>query len=288
MSRGGGGDSSEPGQYLTRMLASARQYRTACPGGELVWQQWSDAGTPLLLLHGGFGSWNHWVGNIPGLREQRRLLTVDLPGLGESCDMPAPQTPEHYGRLLLSGLDSLLGAATHFELAGFSFGAMIGAHLAARAGSRCERFTLIGAAGFGKLHVQVPLQRSPGPDTAEDEARLIHHANLRALMFSSDEFIDDLAIHAHAINLARHRFNSRKLSLSSDCADTLRSIKARLVGVWGSRDATAGGSANIGKRRSLFRQAQADAEFHVLEGVGHWAMYEAATAVNKILLGQAG
>lgn len=271
------------------LLVDCRVRNTPCTQGELLWREWSSVSTssqpPQVLLHGGFGSWNHWVANIGALKEHRRLLVPDLPGLGESADMPEPHTTTHFAEILLRGLDQLLGPGAEFDLGGFSFGAMVGAHLARLAGSRCHRFTAIGAAGFGELHVQVPLQRPPGPGTPADEAKSIHRANLRTLMFSSDEPIDALAVQLHAHNLARHRFNSRRLSLTDDFVQVLPQIRARLVGVWGSRDATAGGRPAIEKRRALFLSAQPDAGFHILEGVGHWAMYEAPGPVNRILLG---
>jgi 2-hydroxy-6-oxonona-2,4-dienedioate hydrolase len=273
-----------PATRLAQLLSEASLHGTPCDHGELRWQQWSDDGTPLLLLHGGFGSWNHWVNNIEGLRQQRALWTLDLPGLGDSAVLPQPQTPTHFARVILQGLDSLLGSATHFELAGFSFGAMIGARVAGLAGSRCERFTAIGAAGCGPLHRQVSLQRPPTASTPPEEARQIHHSNLRSLMFSGEDCIDELSIHAHGSNLQRHRFNSRKLSLTDDFIQALPQIQASLVGVWGSRDATAGGRENIERRRELFLASQPGAEFYILNGVGHWAMYEAPIAVNNILL----
>ncbi len=284
-----GSGSGAPAQQLQQLLQQSLLHHTSCGHGQLCWQQWTCSaqqaqGVPLLLLHGGFGSWNHWLKNIPGLREQRDIWTVDLPGLGMSADMPEPHTPQHFAQILLRGINQLLGAATHFELAGFSFGAMIGARLAGQAGSRCQRFTAIGAAGFGKLHVQVPLQRPPTATTPAPAALSIHHANLRALMFSAEQYIDALALQAHADNLARHRFNSRKLSLSDDFVKALPAIKAQLVGVWGSKDATAGGRAAIEKRSELLLAAQPQAEFYILDGVGHWAMYEAPDEINRILL----
>ena len=62
-------------------------------------------------------------------------------------------------------------------------------------------------------------------------------------------------------------------------------ITATLVGVWGVYDATAGGRENIEARRQLFLAAQPDAEFHVLEDVGHWAMYECPALINRLILG---
>ena len=278
-------DSNRSGEYLASLLEQASLCFTPCDHGQLVWQQWSDAGTPLVLIHGGFGSWNHWVSNIPFLRERFALYTLDLPGLGDSADMPEPHTPEHFARIVSTGINQLLGGTPHFQLAGFSFGAMIGVHVAALAGSRCERFTAIGAAGCGDLHVQVHLQRPPSQDTPEQEAHSIHHANLRALMFSCDEVIDDLAVHVHAVNLARHRFNRRRLSLTSDFVDNLPRVQGQLVGVWGGSDATAGGLASIEKRQRIFLDAKPNSEFHILHGVGHWAMYEATDSVDAILCG---
>lgn len=99
--------------------------------------------------------------------------------------------------------------------------------------------------------------------------------------------IDELAVHIHADNLVRHRFRSRRLAGTSDLAETLPGILAPLVGIWGEFDTTAGGLANIRARRELFTQAQRGAQFHLLPGVGHWAMYEAPDEVNRLLLGSA-
>ncbi|MEP5765304.1 MAG: alpha/beta hydrolase [Halieaceae bacterium] len=277
-----------PEQVLQELLQKATIHRTSYEHGELSWQEWPcdrpDDKPPLVLLHGGFGSWTHWVANIPALIEQRKVWTLDLPGLGDSSDMPEPHTPKHAADIILHSLDGLLGPTTHFEVAGFSFGAMVGARLALAAGSRCERFVAIGAAGCGELHVQVHLVPPPGPDIDPEEAASIHHGNLRVLMFADEDLIDELAIHTHGQNLARHRINTRRISLSDDFLQALPLIEAKLVGVWGSRDATAGHNDAIEKRRQLFEQAQPGAEFHVLDGIGHWAMYEAPAAINRILL----
>jgi pimeloyl-ACP methyl ester carboxylesterase len=234
-----------------------------------------------VLLHGGFGSWNHWYANLETLREERELWTVDLPGLGDSGAIHRGATVTDFARLLGAGIHTLLGERD-YELAGFSFGAMVGARLAAD--SRCRRFTAIGAAGCGSLHVQVPLESPPPPTTPWEEAAPVHRANLRALMFSERATIDELAIYLHASNLARHRFNSRALSLSSEFFDALPDIRGRLVAVWGSADATAGDQAALASRRAIVAEHQPDATFHLLEGVGHWAMYQAPQAINAVLL----
>lgn len=269
---------------LEQRLASATLHHTPCGQGSLQWQHWSKpgAGPRLLLIHGGFGSWNHWFANIDTLRRRRDLWSLDLPGLGDSADISRAATPRDFAALLMQGIDGLWPAGQPFELAGFSFGAMVGARLAELAGERCERFTAIGAAGFGALHVQVPLQAPPPPDTPWQEAAPVHRANLRALMFSAAATIDDTAVYLHAHNLARHRFNSRALSLTDDFLQALPAIAGRLHAVWGSEDATAGGADALAARSERLRDLGAG--FELLDGVGHWAMYEAAPAVDAILL----
>ncbi len=265
-------------RQVEALLASAVLHRT--PG--LAWQQWSDAGPRLLLLHGGFGSWNHWIANIDGLRERCELWTLDLPGLGASAGIASSATPDDFAARLQAGLEALWPDNTGLYIAGFSFGAMVGARLAQRLGSRCRRFTAIGAAGWGELHVQVPLTPPAPAGTDWERAAPIHQANLRALMFSPRAAIDELAISLHADNLARARFNSRGLSRTEDFRLALPAISAPVHCVWGSADATAGGEAALAARASML--AEIDAGFELLPGVGHWAMYEAPAAINDILL----
>lgn len=267
-------------RQVDALLAGAAIHQT--PG--LAWQQWSQAGPRLLLLHGGFGSWNHWFANIDGLREHCELWTLDLPGLGHSGDIPAAASAGDFADHILAGLEALWPDAAELHLAGFSFGAMVGARLAQRLGSRCLSFTAIGAAGWGELHVQVPLSPPPPPGTDWEQAAPVHEANLRALMFSPQAPIDELAISLHADNLARARFNSRGLSRTDDFKTVLPAIRAPIHCGWGSADATAGGESALAARASVL--AELGAGFELLPGVGHWAMYEAPAAVNEMLLKQ--
>lgn len=265
---------------LSALLATAQQHQT--PG--LHWQQWRETGVGprLLLLHGGFGSWSHWYANIEALREQRELWTVDLPGLGESADIDPTAQPQDFAARLLEGIDHLWSDDTPIELAGFSFGAMVGARLAERLGDRCRRFVAIGAAGWGGLHVQVALTPPPRPGTDWASAAPVHESNLRALMFSNHFPIDELAVYLHAENLARARFNSRALSRTDDFVQALAAIQAPCLCAWGSSDATAGDAQALAAREA--RLVELGKAFELLPDVGHWAMYEAPAEVNRLIL----
>jgi pimeloyl-ACP methyl ester carboxylesterase len=276
----------DPKQHLAQLLDEAKLHTTRLDEGALQWQYWPgpDDKLPLLLLHGGFGSWTHWIANLEALRQHRPLWTVDMPGLGSSGKMPKPQTVAHFCELILDGFDSLVGADAVFDIAGFSFGALVGSHVAAKAGTRCKHFIACGAAGFGELHVQVDLLKPPNEATPEVEADSIHRSNLRCLMFARSETIDDLAVYIHADNLAHARFNSRRLAKSDEFTKIIPQISAKLCGVWGSKDVTAGEMPGIVSREALFRAAQPNCAFHIMDRVGHWAMYEDAEGFNRIVI----
>jgi pimeloyl-ACP methyl ester carboxylesterase len=198
--------------------------------------------------------------------------------------MPKPWSTAGITEQVLAGWRSLHPEGEQLVIAGFSFGGLIAGQLAAALGSECRRCILIGASGFGPLHVQADLLPPPTADAQAGVAEAIHRENLTRLMFHNPAMIDALAVHIHADNLAQHRLRSRGMAGSNDLAEVLQDIPARLVGIWGEYDATAGGRKNLEARAKLFRAAQPDAEFHVLPDVGHWAMYEAASEVNRLML----
>ena len=89
--------------------AKSRKERTPCGDGSIVWRVWG-AGEPLLLLHGGSGSWRHWVRNIEPLSRHFELWVPDIPGLGDSAMPPEPRTPMHIAEIMGAGLEELFPA----------------------------------------------------------------------------------------------------------------------------------------------------------------------------------
>ncbi|MDB5843914.1 MAG: hydrolase-like protein, partial [Polaromonas sp.] len=54
----------------------------------MVWRCWGE-GAPVVLLHGGSGSWTHWIRNIPTLVAcSRQVWAPDLPGFADSASPP--------------------------------------------------------------------------------------------------------------------------------------------------------------------------------------------------------
>jgi pimeloyl-ACP methyl ester carboxylesterase len=275
-----------PKDFVENLIATAEIRKTPCGDGEMVWQVWGrDTGkTPLLLLHGGFGSWTHWIANVEALSRDRLVVTCDMPGLGDSASAPGELTPDNLAMPIVAGLDSVFGDGRQFDLAGFSFGGLIGSRVAKLTGARMQTYVAVGASGFEGLHVRVLGIRVPESGKSDAEKNDIHRENLKILMLHDTAKIDDVAIYTHRKNVARSRVRSRPMSLGNHLVEAVPDIKARIGGIWGVHDATGGGRAQILKRRDVFAAYRPDVPFVIIDNVGHWVMYEAPDEFNRALL----
>src|SRR5580693_1926224 len=231
----------------------------------MVWHCWG-SGPPLVLLHGGYGSWSHWIRNVLPLSRQFRVIAPDLPGLGDSATPPEPWTAEGLAAIIVKGLDIILPKGVAPHLAGFSFGGVIGGVVAAQLGDRLKAFTVVGSNGMGLERSPTPLERVK-PDASEDEEFATHRYNLNQLMIHDPAKIDELALYLQKTNHARARMRSRRFSRSGALVEALPRISARLDGIWGERDATA--VPHLDERARILRGFQPSARFAVVPGAGH-------------------
>ena len=252
-----------------------------CGAGHMVWRQWGE-GRPLVLLHGASGSWTHWIRNIPGLARERRVFAADMPGYGDSDTPPEPHTADGLADLVAAGIDAVLPPPTTFDLAGFSFGGIIGGLVAARLGPRVRTLIVLGVGGLGLGAAEMrPLQRTTSTMT-DDEVRGVHRENLNIVMIADGGKIDELAVSLQIENLRRSRFKSAGIPLSDVLLKALPAIQARIGAIWAEHDAFVGGQIDV--RERLLRSFQPDLDFRVIPGAGHWVTYEAPDAVNTALL----
>ena len=270
--------------FVNGVAAEAERIDTPCGDGTMAWRCWGD-GPPLVLLHGGYGSWMHWIRNVRPLAQRFTVIAPDMPGLGDSATPPEPWTAGGLAAIVVSGLDIVLRRIDPPEqeklhLAGFSFGGVIGGSVAMQLGSRLRGFTVVGSNGLGLERSPTPLRRVPvGADETEEFAT--HRYNLNQLMIADPDKIDELALYLQKSNHARARMRSRRFSRSGALIEALPQVKARLDGIWGERDATA--YPHVEERARLLRGIQKQARFAVVPGAGHWVQYEAADRFNPIL-----
>ncbi|WP_420405294.1 alpha/beta fold hydrolase [Nisaea sp.] len=247
----------------------------------MVWRQWG-SGPVVVLLHGGFGSWNHWCRNIVALSREFSVIAPDLPGLGDSDRPGDPGTAEHLADILVTGLEQILDPDQTFHLGCFSFGAVPGSLVAVEFGERIRSFTLVGAAGFGPRERPTDGLVRIMPDMDEPSRRAAARNNLEVLMFSDPSKVDELAVDIQLSNTQRARFRSRPYSLSDTVLRSLPQIRGRRNAIWGKEDVTAAGM--LERRNAAILAADPEAEIVVMEGIGHWVQYEAADAFNSCYL----
>jgi pimeloyl-ACP methyl ester carboxylesterase len=240
----------------------------------------------VVLLHGGSGSWTHWVRNIAPLQAAGwRVLVPDLPGFGDS-DLPPGCTdvdalPAH----LHAGLQQLQARGAcgdRVQLVGFSFGGMAGALWLAAHPQDAEQLVLVGAPGMGMATPQrVPLKGWRHLPTTEAQNQ-VHRHNLMALMLERPTSLDDLALSLHAANVQRDRMPRRRLSSTDIVARALPQLQVPVSAIFGEHDALYRERLSE-LQAALPGLAQRWGQWHTVAGAGHWVQFESAQAFDQAL-----
>jgi 2-hydroxy-6-oxonona-2,4-dienedioate hydrolase len=250
-------------------------------GGTVCWRGFGH-GPVLVLLHGGHGSWLHWVRNIEALAQRFTVWVPDMPGYGDSGAAP-PGGLAALVQATAATLDLVVGAHTPVRLAGFSFGGLVAAQLAAlRPG--VTQLALLGSAGHGSIRRPHGKLRSwHGAAAGGDEAALadaMRHNLAVHMLHAPAAAIDALALWVHTDACRRARFRSKEISRAALIGPLLEALPAALLLVWGEHDVTADPphvmqhlAAAHARRRAL-----------TIEGSGHWVQFERAARVNALLL----
>ena len=264
-----------------RLLREARMVQTACGAGHTVWRLWG-AGEPLVMLHGGAGSWTHWIHNIDAVVAAGRLACVpDLPGFGES-DVPAQgRDADAVVQPIAEGMRAICGDAP-VQVAAFSFGSLVGTLLAARIPERVSRLVLVGAP-------VVPLPNGKGvplkgwahlPTQAQRDE--VHRFNLAALMLHRPESIDATAVAVQALNVPRDRMPRRKMVTTHAFRDALAQVQCEFSAIYGAQDALYRGDWT--EVMSTLRSNPLSGGITLIPDAGHWVQFEEPDIFNRELL----
>ena len=261
-------------------IASGSEYNAG--GSEyMVWRLWG-AGPPVVLLHGGSGSWTHWARNIMPLARHFTVWVPDLPGFGDSGLPPGVETAEALADIVSSGLDDVVSPPAPVSLVGFSFGGIIAGLVAARQRDRVRTLVLIGAGGLALGAAPTRQLARVTPNMTLADARAAHRENLEILMIADPAQIDEAAVDVQMENVRRTRFKIGAIPFSDALVRALPRISARLVAVWGARDVFPASPPEL--RHATLAAHHPEVDFRLIDGAGHWANWEAADAVNAMLL----
>ncbi len=273
----------EPSAVVSAVLSRSERFETPCGTGVMVWRRWGErrsGNLPLVLLHGGSGSWTHWIKVIPALAQVTEIWAPDLPGLGDSAMPALPHIPASCGQAVAAGAQKLIGPG-QFHLVAFSFGAHVGTFAAAYLGNRLATFTICGSAALGLPHNRLDFDRLRNTMTA-DEASIVHRTNLARLMFFNPDRIDALAIYMQAENIRRARFKSRPFAGSNEIPETLPHVTAALRAIWGAKDVLA--TPDVETRYAILRKDHAELRTSTIDDAGHWVAYEQPAAFVRAVI----
>lgn len=265
---------------LRRLEDTCERLETPQGGGTLVWRRWG-SGPALVLLHGGSGSWRHWIKTIPAFCQSHSLYVPDLPGLGDSSDVAGPVSLARIASFVAAGIRTLLPGEEPFQLAGFSFGAAVAGQVAGQLRDQVEGLVLVGPGALGLPRAAIKLEKWRHESQAQ-AIRDIHRTNLERLMIFDSGKIDNLAVEIQQQNAIRARLKSRELTGPDALARALRLFVPEKFGViFGERDAVVGG--HMHERQALMLKIQPAVKFRVVQEAGHWVAYEAPQVFNDIL-----
>ena len=250
----------------------------------VCWRIWGK-GQPIIFLHGGYGSWRHWIKQVTYLSKDYQILVPDMPGFGESSDLKSDHTPENislnlyqtFRKLNITDLDNI-------SLVGFSFGGLISGHLSyqfLKKGIKLKNLILVGPGGTGARRGPMREMVRRTPKMSFEEILKAHFENLKILMINNPKNIDLLSLYIQLENTNNHRLKSRPISATNTLIKILEKQNIIPHLIFGEKDATVG--PYLEERISKFRAACTDIRIHVEINAGHWIMYEKPDNFNKLI-----
>lgn len=273
---------ADPEGWLNNILSRAEHKETLCGDGTMVWHIWGE-GTPVVLLHGGHGAWNHWCRNVEQLAASGfQVFAADLPGLGMSYDPGPPYTADGIAKIVYYGITRLVHENDAVHIVGFSFGSVIGAVVAEMLETQLGSFNVVGAAGFGPRERIRDSMIRIHDGLSQEEKLVAAKNNMEWLMLADPKNVGKLATFMQLQNSSRARTLSRPISMTVRLLEALPNILAPLNALWGELDRTTMGS--LESRITMLKEERPDANIDVFDGVGHWTQFEVADRFNDWLI----
>jgi pimeloyl-ACP methyl ester carboxylesterase len=252
--------------------------------GDAVWHVWrSQQGhhahvstEPLVLLHGGSGSWTHWLRNVEHFALYRTVWVLDIPGFGDSSLPEGVSDADGLVPYLAEILkQTFVGEAV--DVVGFSFGGMTAGLVAAEHPELIRQLVLVGAPGLGLFGKELPM-RGMTPNMDEITQRDVHRHNLNAMMFAHPSSVTEEVIDLQQANVARDRLRRRRIARTDVLAKAQSKWRCPVHGVWGALDALYQGSlTQVPQVLSCMKT------FNAVPDAGHWVMYERPEAFHAVV-----
>jgi len=236
------------------------------------------AGEALLLIHGGHGSWTHWIANIGALSQIRRVIALDLPGFGASFNPRPAYSIEQYGGIVSTVLDSL--RIERAAIAGFSFGCIVASAAARDERDRISHLALVNAPGIGPSSpIAESLTKALSELSVRKGLRLGATESLRQIQLFNPDLIDDKVVSLMLANLRHTRFVSHGVSQAIRTDLILERVRQPTL-IFIGREDVHRRFGLAGALKAIVRHAP-HAQIAMVERAAHWLQYDRAAWFNE-------
>jgi pimeloyl-ACP methyl ester carboxylesterase len=199
----------------------------------------------IVLLHGTSASLHTWEGWVAGLKQDYRVVSLDLPAFGLTGPFPtADYSIANYSRFLAEVLNRLEVPTASF--AGNSFGGQLAWQFTVDHPERVERLILVDAAGYPRQSTSVPVGfKIAGmpllrPLMANVLPRSLIESSVRSV-YGDPSIVDealidryyDLALREGNRKALRERFQQSLVGVEPE---RIASIEKPTLIIWGGRD----------------------------------------------------
>jgi pyruvate dehydrogenase E2 component (dihydrolipoamide acetyltransferase) len=241
-----------------------------------------DGGTPLVLIHGFGGDLNNWLFNQEALAGKRAVISLDLPGHGQSSKQVGNANLGEFAQVLHDVMDALSVPKAH--LAGHSMGGAVALEFALAHPSRVASLILIAPAGLGSEinggYIDGFIEATGRRDIKPHLEQLFANAEL-----VSRQMINDILAYKRldGVDAALRAIRDKVFPGGKQATvlkDRLGTLKVPIQVIWGEGDAILPASQAKG--------LPAGVKVSVLKGAGHMPQMEAAAEVNKLIEAQLG
>jgi len=260
--------------------SSQQKFITTKEGTRISFRLWGDNGPILVLLHGGYGSWLHWLKNIEELSSDFQLIIPDMPGFGDSEALPELPNVDKYAQTIYSALKELI-SEKKFNIVGFSFGSVIGSHMMKFAGDQVNRLTLVGYNRTGNMPFKRPQMKNWRGASTKEELFEAQRYNLSVMMIHKSEKIDEQAIIIQTLNTRGGKVRSLDIVASHNLPNRLLDITQPIDIIWGEFDVTL--INGYDDAYQIMTSLIPSITCHLIKNSGHWIQFEEAKAFNQII-----
>ncbi|WP_228001114.1 alpha/beta fold hydrolase [Nocardia australiensis] len=259
--------------------------------------RYHEAGTgpPLILLHGsgiGVNGWRNFRGNLGVFAEHFHCYVLEFPGFGVS-DPVGGHPVLSAGSAVLRFMDAL--GIESAALVGNSMGGVVGANIAMKHPARVEKLVTIGGIGEGVFSPSPSegtrlLQEFADGPSREKLVRwlncMIHNPKLLTEDLIEERWqaaVDPAAQQTLKMMYGSEAFARQQQFLATSDTppywSTMHTITCPTLLAWGGDDRQCPPDMALMPMRLI-----PNAELHVFPKCGHWVMFEAKAAFERVTL----